>query len=61
MDLYAWYGETEQMIFNSIRDVERVPSATRESFFGYFEVVRAALMADRSERGRIGHEHKPAA
>src|SRR5207245_8694871 len=34
-DLYAWYGETEKMIFNSLRDMERVPAATRDSFMGY--------------------------
>lgn len=51
-ELYAWYGETEQMVFNSIRDMERVPEATRESFLAYFDVVHAALMAGRPERGR---------
>jgi AcrR family transcriptional regulator len=50
--LYAWYGQTEQMLFNSIRDVESVPATTRESFFGYFESAQAVLMLDRPERGR---------
>jgi AcrR family transcriptional regulator len=51
-DLYAWYGEAEQMLFNSFRDVEAVPEATRQSFLGYFEGVLAILMAGRPERGR---------
>jgi AcrR family transcriptional regulator len=51
-DLYAWYGETEQMLFNSIRDIERAPVKTRERFFGYFVGVQAALMEGRPDRGR---------
>jgi AcrR family transcriptional regulator len=51
-ELYAWYGETEQMIANSMRDAERVPAATRDSFLGYFEMVHATLLAGRRERGR---------
>lgn len=51
-DLYAWYGDTEQMLSNSFRDVEHVPVATMQSFLGYFDSARAALMAGRPERGR---------
>src|SRR5947209_881838 len=51
-DLYGWYRETEKMIFNSLRDIEAVPAATRDSFLGYFEAVRSQLMAGRPERGR---------
>jgi hypothetical protein len=51
-ELYAWYRETEQMISNSIRDIEHVPAATSESFLGYFAEVRSVLMAGRPERGR---------
>ena len=51
-ELYAWYAETEEMLFRSIRDLERVPAGTREGFLGYFEGVRAALMAGRHESGR---------
>ncbi|MCW3029706.1 MAG: TetR/AcrR family transcriptional regulator [Solirubrobacterales bacterium] len=50
--LYSWYAETEKMLFNSLRDIERVPAATRDSFLGYFDVVHGALMADRHESGR---------
>jgi AcrR family transcriptional regulator len=51
-DLYAWYGQAEQMISNSIRDIEQVPAATAESFLGYFAEIRAVLMGGRAERGR---------
>jgi AcrR family transcriptional regulator len=51
-DLYRWYGETEQMLSTGIRDIEHVPAGAREAFLGYFESVRAALMARRRERGR---------
>jgi AcrR family transcriptional regulator len=51
-ELYAWYRETEQMVSNSIRDIEQVPAATAESFLGYFAEVRSVLMAGRPERGR---------
>jgi len=51
-DLYAWYGQTEQMISNSIRDIDKVPAATAEGFLGYFAEIRAVLMGGRAERGR---------
>jgi AcrR family transcriptional regulator len=51
-DLYAWYGETEQMLSNSLRDMEQVPAGTRDSFLGYFAGVHAALMEGRGDRGR---------
>jgi AcrR family transcriptional regulator len=60
-DLYAWYRETEQMLFTGIRDIDHVPPGSREAFLGYFDTVRAALMAGRRERARarvseaIGH------
>jgi AcrR family transcriptional regulator len=50
--LYGWYGETEKMLFNSVRDIEHVPDATRDSFLGYFDVVHATLMTGRHESGR---------
>jgi AcrR family transcriptional regulator len=52
LELYAWYGETEEMISNSLRDIEKVPAATAESFLGYFVQIRAVLMRRRPERGR---------
>jgi AcrR family transcriptional regulator len=51
-DLYAWYGQTEQMISNSIRDIEKVPAATAESFLGYFVAIQEVLMKGRPERRR---------
>jgi AcrR family transcriptional regulator len=51
-DLYAWYGETEEMLASGIRDIEHVPAGSRDAFLGYFDAVRAALMAGRRERGR---------
>ena len=51
-ELYAWYGETEQMLATGIRDVEHVPAGSREAFLGYFQTVHAALMVGRRERGR---------
>ncbi len=51
-DLYPWYGRTEKMLFNSVRDIEKVPAGTRASFFGYFDGVHAVLIVGRKERGR---------
>jgi AcrR family transcriptional regulator len=51
-DLYAWYGETEEMLASGIRDLEHVPAGSREAFLGYFDAVLAALMSGRRERGR---------
>jgi AcrR family transcriptional regulator len=51
-ELYAWYGETEEMLSRGTRDIEHVPAGARQAFVGYFEAVRAALMAGRRERGR---------
>jgi AcrR family transcriptional regulator len=50
-ELYAWYGETEQMLANSLRDAEYVPASTRARFLGYFDAVSAALLRGRPERG----------
>jgi AcrR family transcriptional regulator len=51
-DLYRWYGETEEMLATGIRDIEHIPSGSREAFLGYFQNVRAVLVAGRRERGR---------
>lgn len=50
--LYGWYEETEEMLSVGMRDIDAVPPATREAFFGYFHHVARSLMAGRSERGR---------
>jgi AcrR family transcriptional regulator len=52
-DLYRWYEETEQMLAVGIRDIESVPPAAREAFFGYFDRVARSLMTGRRERGRV--------
>lgn len=51
--LYAWYEETEPMLSVGIRDIDTVPSAVRETFLGYFQLVARSLMAGRRERGRV--------
>jgi AcrR family transcriptional regulator len=51
--LYVWYEETEEMLSVGIRDIESVPPATREAFFGYFHNVVRSLMAGRRVRGHV--------
>ena len=51
-DLYPWFGETENMLTNVMRDAAHVPPATRQRFLGYFGLVRQTLTAGRPERGR---------
>jgi len=51
-DLYAWYGEIEEMLSNTTRDAAHVPGPTRERFLSYFPAVREALTHGRRERGR---------
>jgi AcrR family transcriptional regulator len=51
-DLYSWFEETELMVSVGIRDIDTVPPATREAFFGYFQHVAGSLMTGRRERGR---------
>jgi AcrR family transcriptional regulator len=51
-EFYDWYAETERMLTLVYRDEEFVPAGTRESFAGYLERVRAALLAGRPARGR---------
>jgi len=52
VDLYRWYGETEEMLATGIRDIEQIPAGSREAFLGYFQTVHVALMAGRHARGR---------
>lgn len=51
-DLYRWYEEAETMLSLGIRDIDAVPPAAREAFFGYFYNVARSLMTGRRERGR---------
>ena len=51
-ELYRWYQETETMLSVGIRDIDAVPPAAREAFFGYFRHVARSLMTGRRERGR---------
>jgi AcrR family transcriptional regulator len=51
-ELYAWYEQTEPMLSPGIRDIDAVPPAAREAFFGYFRHVTRSLMTGRRERGR---------
>jgi AcrR family transcriptional regulator len=51
-DLYAWYGETEDMLSNTQRDAAYVPGPTRARFLGYFKTARELLTRGRRERGR---------
>jgi AcrR family transcriptional regulator len=51
-ELYAWFADTEQMLYAGIRDIESVPAGAREAFLGYFDAVHTALMTGRAERGR---------
>ena len=45
-DLYTWYEETERMLAVGIRDIDAVPPAARQAFFGYFRHVARSLMTD---------------
>lgn len=53
-ELYAFYGRTEQMLSNLIRDVETVPSMQEEfgQFAEYFDAARDVLLSGRRLRGR---------
>lgn len=51
-DLYSWYEETESMLSAGMRDIDSVPAAARDAFFGYFRQVADALMTGRRDRGR---------
>jgi AcrR family transcriptional regulator len=51
-DLYAWYGEVEEMLSNITRDAAHVPGPTRERFLAYFGAAREVLTQGRRQRGR---------
>lgn len=52
--LYAFYGETHQMLESTGRDIARVPAVRKaaERLAGYLEQVCTLLMRGRPERGR---------
>ena len=53
-EIYAYYGETETMLANLMRDLE-VVQAVRQQFAGFLTYMQAAhetLLAGRRERGR---------
>lgn len=52
-ELYAFYGRTETMLSNLIRDKDFVPSVRERfgAFSGYFELARDTLMTGRKLRG----------
>ncbi|WP_410791544.1 TetR/AcrR family transcriptional regulator [Kribbella sp. C-35] len=52
-ELYRWYEETEAMLSAGIRDIDAVPPAAREAFFGYFRHAARSLMTGRRARGRV--------
>ena len=53
-ELYDFYGRTEQMMDNLLRDEETVPSVKRtfRAFRDYIVAARDTLMSGRPERGR---------
>jgi AcrR family transcriptional regulator len=60
-ELYAFYGRTEQMLGNLLRDEHTVPAVGRTftRFRGYLDAARDTLMAGRPDSARtraaIGH------
>jgi AcrR family transcriptional regulator len=53
-EIYAYYGETEQMLVNLLRDLDVVEAIARHfaGFLDYMEAARLTLMVGRRERGR---------
>lgn len=53
-ELYGWYGETEEMLDRTGRDIELVPAmqGPAAEFLGYLVGLVAVLDAGRPERGR---------
>jgi len=51
-ELYAWYGETEDMLSNTQADAAYVPPQARARFLDYFRSVREVLVRGRAARGR---------
>jgi AcrR family transcriptional regulator len=53
-ELYAYYGETEAMLTNLLRDLDVLEAVQRQfsQFLDYMEAARLTLMIGRRERGR---------
>jgi len=53
-DLYGFYGRTERMLDNLLRDEETVPSVKRTfgAYRAYIDAARDTLMSGRPARGR---------
>jgi AcrR family transcriptional regulator len=61
-ELYAFYGRTEQMMENLLRDEERVAVVKRlfSAYHGYMAAAREILLRGRPERGRRREEARAA-
>jgi AcrR family transcriptional regulator len=61
-ELYAYYGETEEMLGNLLRDAETVPIVAElmEGLRARLDAMREALMRGRRERGRARRDVRAA-
>ena len=61
-EIYAYYGETEPMLTNLLRDLDVVEAVAQQfaGFLNYMEAARRTLMVGRRERGRAAHTARAA-
>jgi AcrR family transcriptional regulator len=61
-ELYAFYGQTEEMYTSLLRDEPLVPIVQRllQGFYGYLRAVEDGLMAGRGLRGRAARRTRAA-
>jgi AcrR family transcriptional regulator len=61
-EIYAYYGETEPMLTNLLRDLDVVEAVARQfaEFLDYMEATRRTLMIGRRERGRAAQRARAA-
>lgn len=61
-EIYAYYGETESMLTNLLRDLDIVDAVAQQfaGFLNYMEAACLTLMAGRRERGRGGQRVRAA-
>jgi AcrR family transcriptional regulator len=61
-ELYAFYGQTEQMYTSLLRDEPLVPIVHRRlaDFYGYLRVIEDSLMTGRRLRGRAARRTRAA-